>query len=69
MKIANNAALLLIDVQKGFDDPRMGKRNNPSAEKNIARLLEAWRSSAVTTLLVSARDAEKMKQLRDLVLD
>lgn len=45
MKIAKNAALIVIDVQKAFDDPRMGKRNNLSAENNIARLLEAWRAS------------------------
>lgn len=37
-------ALIIIDVQKGFDDPRWGKRNNPQAEENIAILLALWRS-------------------------
>lgn len=39
-------ALVVIDVQKAIDHPgwaRYGGRNHPEAERNIARLLEAWR--------------------------
>nr|WP_197080950.1 cysteine hydrolase family protein [Paenibacillus sp. VKM B-2647] len=40
-----NAALLLIDVQNHFDDPSLGRRNNPNAEQNMAALLHVWRKT------------------------
>jgi nicotinamidase-related amidase len=43
--VAPNAALLIIDVQKGFDEPFWGRRNNPHMEKRIVELLDVWRAS------------------------
>jgi nicotinamidase-related amidase len=46
MAILEATALIVIDVQNAIDDERWvryGPRNNPDAERNIARLLAAWR--------------------------
>jgi nicotinamidase-related amidase len=37
--------LLVIDVQKGLDDPSLGKRNNPEA--NMVRLMAAWQGLVI----------------------
>jgi nicotinamidase-related amidase len=50
MKMRSNAvpraALVIIDVQKAIDHPSWGRRNNPEAEANMARLLVSWRAAA-----------------------
>lgn len=38
-----NNALIIIDVQKAFDDKKWGNRNNLSAEENISKILTLWR--------------------------
>jgi len=40
-------ALLLIDLQNGFDDEAFwgGNRNNPDMEQNIQALLKVWRNA------------------------
>lgn len=33
-------ALIMVDVQKAFDDEKWGERNNLNAEENIGRILK-----------------------------
>jgi nicotinamidase-related amidase len=44
-RLSSRAALIIIDVQRGFDEPAWGHRNNEYAEERMAGLLGAWRSS------------------------
>lgn len=37
-------ALVVVDVQQGFDDPFWGVRNNPDGDRNIAALVDDWAS-------------------------
>jgi len=40
-----DAVLIVIDLQKAIDHPSWGERNNLGAEKHVALLLQAWRST------------------------
>lgn len=60
MQLSENAALIVIDVQQGFDDPVWGPRDRPDAEANIGRLLTAWTDASRPVVLVrhDSRSAE-----------
>jgi nicotinamidase-related amidase len=42
--LSPHAALVVIDLQRAIDHPSWGERNNPRAERNIAALLDRWRT-------------------------
>ncbi|HLU82551.1 MAG TPA: cysteine hydrolase family protein [Trueperaceae bacterium] len=52
MTASSNECLLIIDTQRGLDDPSYGARSTPTAERNIARLLSAWRDASRPVLHV-----------------
>jgi len=74
---SDRPALLLIDIQKGFDDIEYwgGQRNNPAAEIKASQLLKIWRdnklpiyhirhcSSILTSLLHETNAGNEFKDL------
>ena len=56
--MAERAALVVIDVQRGFDDPVWGPRDNPDCEANVATLIAAWRDREWPLVFVRHDSAE-----------
>ncbi|MEX3630421.1 MAG: cysteine hydrolase family protein [Burkholderia sp.] len=61
-RLAPNAALLLIDLQQGIHELRLGRRNHPEAEARIAELLACWRVTgrAVVHVRHLSREADSV---------
>lgn len=57
-------ALIPIDVQRGFDYPPWGRRNNPHMEDNGRRLLAAWRERGWPLLHVRHDSVQAGSSLR-----
>ena len=56
--------LLVVDVQRGFDAPRWGRRNNPAMETRVAELLDGWRSTDRPVIHVKHMSTDPASPLR-----
>ncbi|WLD94028.1 cysteine hydrolase family protein [Alkalihalobacillus sp. AL-G] len=52
MNLSRNTPFIVIDVQKTFDNPSWGRRNNPDAEDKIAKLIQYWRETGRPIIFV-----------------
>jgi nicotinamidase-related amidase len=50
--------LIVIDVQRAFDEPGWGERNNPGAEAKVAEALAGWREYGAPVIHVRHRSAD-----------
>ncbi len=57
-------ALIVVDLQKGTEDPSWGPRNNPSCEANVGALLEVWRSRGQPVVYIRHDSVEPGSTLR-----
>ncbi len=56
--------LLLIDVQRAFDESSWPERNNPDAEARIADLLSAWREAGAPLVHVRHESSDPTGRFR-----
>jgi len=58
-------ALILIDVQQGFEDGSWAPRNNPEAEGRIAEALAGWRAAGLPVVHVRHSSPEPDGSFRE----
>jgi nicotinamidase-related amidase len=63
-QLSRAPALVVVDVQQGFDDPTWGARSNPDCERNISALLRRWRRVDRPVVLVRHDSVEAGSPLR-----
>ena len=64
MKLSKRA-LIVIDVQKGFEEFDIkGERNNPDSEDNIVKLIDAWRNKDLPLVYVKHNSKSDTSVLR-----
>lgn len=62
----DSTALIVVDVQKGFDDETFwGGRNNPDCESNVAKLITAWREQDWPVVFVRHASKSASSPLRE----
>ncbi|MFI7498843.1 cysteine hydrolase family protein [Streptomyces sp. NPDC049687] len=65
MDIAENAALVVVDVQRGFEEADFwGPRNNPGADGNIAELIDVWQDTGRPVVFVRHDSSKPESPLR-----
>lgn len=62
--LSDDAVLIPIDVQRAFDEPAWGRRNNPEMEARALALLAAWRRAGRPVVHVKHNSTEPASTLR-----